>query len=176
MIFVKTPLLGGYLVGLEPNSDERGMFARAFCAREFETNSLETSFVQVNISTNKVVGTVRGMHFQREPHDEVKLIRCVKGSIYDVIVDLRKQSPTYLRWFGTELSEENGLMMYVPKGFAHGYQSLTEGATTLYMVSAYYAPHSESGCRFDDPRLAIRWPVEVTSISSKDARWPLLSQ
>src|SRR5450759_3619296 len=120
MIFTQTPLSGGYLIGLDPHSDERGMFARIFCAREFKSNGLESSFVQANISTNILVGTVRGMHFQRQPHAEVKLVRCVKGSIYDVIVDLREESQTYLQWFGAALSEENGLMMYVPEGFAHG--------------------------------------------------------
>ena len=114
------------------------------------------------------------MHYQHEPHAEVKLVRCVKGSIYDVIVDLRKDSPTYLQWFGTELSEENGVMIYVPKGFAHGYQSLSEGATALYMVSTNYFPDSEDGLRFNDPKLSIKWPLAVVSVSDKDAKWPLL--
>lgn len=175
MIFTPTPLLGGYLIGLEPQSDERGTFARAFCAREFEANGLENSFVQANISMNKLAGAVRGMHFQRQPHAEVKLVRCIRGSIYDVIVDLREESPTYVQWFGAVLSERNGLAMYVPKGFAHGYQSLTKGATVNYMASSFYEPDSEGGCRYDDPALAIRWPRTITSISGKDAKWPLLS-
>ena len=132
------------------------MFARAFCAQEFAAHGLETSFVQSNISTNARAGTVRGMHFQREPHAEVKLVRCIKGAIYDVIVDMREGSQTYLRWFGAELSDDNGLMMYVPKGFAHGYQALSDGATAFYMVSAFYAPQSEGGLRFDDPKLGDR--------------------
>jgi dTDP-4-dehydrorhamnose 3,5-epimerase len=150
------------------------MFARAFCAQEFAAEGLETLFVQANISTNTLAGTVRGMHFQREPHAEVKLVRCIKGSIYDVVIDMRKGSETYLRRFGAELSEDNGLMMYVPKGFAHGYQALTDGATTFYMVSAFYAPASEGGLRFDDPRLSIEWPRIVSDVSDKDAKWPLL--
>jgi len=150
------------------------MFARAFCAREFGAEGLETAFVQANISTNARAGTVRGMHFQREPHAETKLVRCVKGAIYDVIVDMRKASETFLRWFGAELSDDNGLAMYVPKGFAHGYQAMTNGATAFYMVSAYYEPSSEGGLRADDPKLAITWPRTVSGLSDKDARWPLL--
>ena len=114
------------------------------------------------------------MHFQREPHAEVKLVRCIKGAIYDVIVDMREGSPTQLRWFGAELSEENGLTMYVPKGFAHGYQALSDGATAFYMVSSFYAPEFEGGLRFDDPKLSIRWPRDVSDLSDKDAKWPLL--
>ncbi len=132
-------------------------------------------FVQANVSTNIRAGTVRGMHFQREPHAEVKLVRCTKGAIYDVIVDMREGSATHLRWFGAELSEQNGLAMYVPKGFAHGYQALSDGATAFYMVSAFYAPQSEGGVRYDDPRLAIGWPRPISELSDKDARWPLLA-
>jgi dTDP-4-dehydrorhamnose 3,5-epimerase len=172
--FTPTLLAGAYLVHLEPRVDERGLFARAFCANEFAGQKLETSFVQSNISSNAQAGTVRGLHFQRAPHAEVKLVRCVKGALYDAIVDMREGSPTYLQSFGVELSDENGLMIYVPKGFAHGYQALSDGATAFYMVSAPYAPHAEGGLRFDDPKLAIAWPRPVTAISDKDARWPLL--
>lgn len=172
--FAPTSLAGACLVHLEPRVDERGLFARAFCAKEFAAQGLETSFVQANISTNTHAGTVRGLHFQRAPHAEVKLVRCVKGALYDVIIDMRQGSDSYLRWFGTELNEDNGLMMYVPKGFAHGYQALTDGATAYYMVSAFYAPQAEGGLRFDDPRLAIEWPRAVSEISDKDAQWPLL--
>jgi len=174
MRFEQTPLAGSYLVHLDPRVDARGTFARAFCAQEFSAHALETSFVQANISTNARAGTVRGMHFQRAPHAEVKLVRCTRGAIYDVIVDMREGSKTYLRWYGAELSEENGLMMYVPKGFAHGYQALSDGATAFYMVSAFYGPDSESGLRFDDPRLAIKWPRAISEFSDKDAKWPLL--
>ena len=174
MRFEPIPLANGFLIHLDPHTDDRGMFARVFCAREFAKAGLENSFVQANISTNRLAGTVRGMHFQCEADAEVKLVRCIKGSIHDVVVDIRKGSPTYLRWFGVVLSEDNGLMMYVPKGFAHGYQALTDGATAFYMVSAYYTPASENGFRFDDPKLAIEWPASVSEISEKDARWPLL--
>lgn len=174
MIFSPTALAGAHLIGLERREDERGMFARTFCATEMESKGLEKSFVQANISKNTRAGTLRGMHYQHPPHGEVKLVRCIKGSIYDVIVDLREGSETYLQWFGAVLSEENGLMMYVPKEFAHGYQSLDDGATALYLVSCPYAPGSEGGLRYDDPQLAITWPMKVTNVSDKDAKWPLL--
>lgn len=174
MRFSPTPLAGACLVHLDARVDQRGSFARAFCAKEFAAEGLETSFVQANISTNNRAGTVRGMHFQRQPDAEVKLVRCVKGSIFDVVVDMREASPTYLSWFGAELSDDNGLMMYVPKEFAHGYQALTDGATAFYMVSSFYAPQSEGGLRYDDPRLGIAWPRAVSDVSDKDTKWPLL--
>ncbi|MGH6683953.1 MAG: dTDP-4-dehydrorhamnose 3,5-epimerase family protein, partial [Pseudolabrys sp.] len=127
MKFEPTPLAGAYLVHLEPRLDERGLFARAFCAREFAAQGLETSFVQTNISTNSRAGTMRGMHFQRAPDAEAKLVRSIKGAIYDVVVDMREDSTTYLGWYGAEISDDNHLAMYVPKGFAHGYQALTDG-------------------------------------------------
>lgn len=174
MRFTPTPLAGTCLIDFDARIDARGMFARAFCVQEFAAQGLETSFVQSNISTNTQAGTVRGLHFQRAPHAEVKLVRCVKGAVYDIVVDMREDSSTYLRWFGTELSDRNGTMMYVPKGFAHGYQALTDGATAFYMVSACYAPQAEGGLRYDDPKLAIKWPRAVSEISDKDAGWPLL--
>lgn len=175
MRFEPTLLAGSYLIHLDPRTDARGMFARAFCAREFASEGLESAFVQANISTNTLAGTVRGMHFQREPDAEVKLVRCIKGSLHDVIVDMRDGSTTYLRWYGAVLSEENGLAMYVPKGFAHGYQALTDGATAFYLVSSFYAPQSEGGLRFDDPKLSIKWPRAVSDVSDKDMKWPLLT-
>ncbi len=174
MRFTPTSLAGAYLIHLDPRKDERGMFARAFCAQEFGAQGLETTYVQANISTNARAGTVRGLHFQRAPHAEVKLVRCVKGALYDVIVDMREGSETFLRWFGAELTDDNGLTMYVPKGFAHGYQALSDGATAFYMVSAAYAPKAEGGLRYDDPKLAIAWPRAVSDVSDKDATWPLL--
>lgn len=175
MRFEPIPLNGGYLIHLDPRTDQRGTFARAFCEQDFSANGLESVFVQANVSINTRTGTVRGMHFQRDRHAEVKLVRCTKGAIYDVVVDMREGSATHLRWFGVELSEQNGLAMYVPKGFAHGYQALTDGATAFYMVSAFYAPQSEGGLRFDDPRLAIGWPRAISELSDKDARWQLLA-
>jgi len=174
MQFEATPLDGSWLVRLERHEDDRGSFARAFCAEEFAEHGLETNYVQANICVNAKAGIVRGMHFQLAPHAEVKLVRCMVGAIYDAIVDLRDDSPTFGRWFGVELSQENGLMMYVPRGFAHGYQALTDGATAHYMVSAAYAPKSESGVRHDDPRIAVRWPLPIADISVKDCSWPLI--
>lgn len=162
--FAPIPLAGSYLVRLDPHVDRRGMFARAFCANEFAAQGLETNYVQSNISHNVKAGILRGLHYQRGPHAEVKLVRCIKGAIYDVIVDMRETSDTYLGWFGAELSDKNGLMMYVPKGFAHGYQALSDDATAFYMVSAFYAPEAEGGLRYNDPRLAIVWPRSVTDI------------
>lgn len=176
MRFEPTPLAGAWLIHPEPRNDERGTFARAFCAQEFGAAGLETNYVQTSIGGNALAGTVRGMHFQRPPHAEVKLVRCIKGAIHDVIVDMRESSPSYLRWFGAQLSEENGLTMYVPHGFAHGYQALSGGATVFYMASAFYAPEAEGGLRHDDPRLAIAWPLPVAALSPRDAQHPLLGE
>ena len=167
-------LSGAYLIQLERRTDARGTFARAFCAREFAALGLRESFVQANISTNLKAGTVRGLHFQRDPHAEAKLVQCVKGSIYDVVVDMRKESATYLQWTGAELSDANGMMIYVPAGFAHGYQTLLDETNVLYLVSEFYTPESEGGLRHNDPKLAIEWPHAVSEISEKDGRWPLL--
>ena len=167
-------LSGAYLIQLEPRSDARGTFARAYCANEFAAQGLMDSFVQGNISTNLKSGTVRGLHFQYAPHAEAKLVQCVKGSVYDVIVDIREESATYLRWAGVELSDSNDVMIYVPAGFAHGYQTLIDGANVLYLVSEFYTPEAEGGLRYSDPKLGIRWPLAVSEISEKDGRWPLL--
>jgi dTDP-4-dehydrorhamnose 3,5-epimerase len=174
MIFHSTPLVGAFTIALEPREDKRGSFARSFCTKEFGVHGLEDKYVQSNLSRNLKAGLVRGMHFQTGLDAEVKLVRCIAGAIYDVIVDFRPHSPTYLQWFGAMLSEDNGLAMYVPRGFAHGYQSLTNGAMTHYMVSAFYAPKSEGGLRYDDPALRIEWPMEVTDLSEKDANWALI--
>ena len=174
MRFTAMPLSGAYLIQLEPRIDARGTFSRAFCAREFAAQGLTESFVQANLSTNLRAGIVRGLHFQNAPHGEAKLVQCVKGSVYDVIVDVRRESTTYLRWTGVELSDSNGLMIYVPAGFAHGYQTLDDGANVLYLVSEFYTPEAEGGLRYNDPKLAIKWPVAVSDVSEKDSRWPLL--
>ncbi|WP_416898625.1 MAG: dTDP-4-dehydrorhamnose 3,5-epimerase [Minwuia sp.] len=176
MIFRTTPLDGAYTIELERRQDARGYFARAFCAREFADRGLETEFVQANLSVNAQAGLVRGMHFQAGDDAEVKLVRCVRGAIFDAIVDIRAGSPTHLQWFGAELSEDNGLMMYVPRGFAHGYQSIAEGTMVHYMVSAFYAPDAERGLRHDDPMIGIDWPRPVTDLSEKDRAWPLLER
>ncbi len=173
MIFGETQLAGAYVVDLEPREDERGFFARAWCAEEFAERGLSTEIAQCNVSFNHHKGTLRGMHYQVAPHEEVKLIRCTRGSIYDVIVDLRPHSPTYLDWIGVELSADNRRWLYVPNGFAHGYQTLEDSTETYYQVSASYAPGAERGLRWDDPAIGIEWPeAGERIISAKDRSWP----
>lgn len=174
MFFIQVSLPDVFLIKNEPQSDSRGSFSRTFCAEEFKKNSLETHFVQANISKNIYAGTVRGMHFQHVPHAEVKLVSCISGSIYDVVVDIRKHSATYLKWFGAELSANNGLMMYVPHGFAHGYQVLEDGAVVHYLVSNFYTPNAEEGLRYNDPVIGIQWPLPASHVSAKDSDWPLI--
>lgn len=172
MNFTETPLAGAFLIDPQRREDARGWFARTYCAREFEAHALPTHMVQTNMSLTKKKGTLRGMHYQKDPDAEDKLVRCVQGAIFDAIVDLRPQSPTYCRWFGAELSADNGRMLLVPKGFAHGFVTLTEDAAVTYQVSAYYSPQSEGGARFDDPAFGIEWPVPVLDMSDKDRSWP----
>lgn len=175
MKFSPLPMKDAFLVSLDLHTDMRGAFARAFCKSEFKANGIDMEIRQANISINKSAGIVRGLHFQHPPHAEIKLIRCIRGAVFDVIVDMRRSSPTFGKWFGTELSEGNGLLIVVPKGFAHGYQALCDGATLYYMVSADYAPEAEGGLRHNDPRLGIKWPLPVSGVSEKDMQWPLLS-
>jgi dTDP-4-dehydrorhamnose 3,5-epimerase len=174
MHFTQTPLAGAYVIDLEKRGDDRGYFARAFCAREFAEQGLATHFVQANMSLNRVTGTLRGLHFQSAPAQETKLVRCVTGALYDVIVDIRPDSPTHLQSFGVELSAENGRALYVPKGFAHGFLTLTPDTTASYMVDEFYTSQAEGGLRYDDPALGIDWPGDVRVISPKDADWPLI--
>lgn len=175
MIFSKTPLTGSYLIEITPHNDQRGMFARVFCSKEFSEAGLESKFVQANISENFAKGTARGMHYQTGTHAEVKVVRCFRGEIYDVIVDLRPSSPTYLQHFGITLSESNNLALYIPKGFAHGYQTLTDNTAIHYLISEFHDPNSEGGCRYNDPMINIHWPLEISSMSEKDQKWPLLN-
>lgn len=172
MNFTGTPLAGAFVIDPQRREDARGWFARTYCAREFEAHGLPTHMVQTNMSLTKKKGTLRGMHYQKDPDAEDKLVRCVQGAIFDAIVDLRPQSPTYCRWFGAELSADNGRMLLVPKGFAHGFVTLTDDAAVTYQVSAYYSPQSEGGARFDDPAFGIEWPVPVLDMSDKDRNWP----
>ncbi|GGE32073.1 dTDP-4-dehydrorhamnose 3,5-epimerase [Agaricicola taiwanensis] len=160
------------LIEPEPRGDSRGFFARIYCGDEFAAEGLETDFVQVNNSLSAQAGTLRGMHYQLPPAAEVKLVRCIRGSLWDCIVDLRPNSPTSGKWFAAELSAENRLMMYVPRGFAHGFITLTEDTEVIYMVSAAYAPQSERGLRWNDPAFGIEWPRQPMEISEKDASWP----
>jgi len=172
MRFQKTPLEGAYTIELEKHGDERGFFARFFCEKEFSAAGLETYFPQINNSMSTRKGAIRGLHYQLAPNSEVKVMRCVRGAIYDVIVDLRAGSPTFLRWFGSELTAENRIMMYVPRGYAHAFLSLTDDVEVVYMASAFYAPESERGLRWDDPAIGIKWPIEPREVSGKDRSWP----
>ncbi len=172
MHFIPTTLAGAVLIQPEFRMDERGHFARTFCEIEFAGAGLETRFPQQNHSFNDVSGTLRGMHFQHAPESEVKVVRCTRGAIRDVIIDLRPKSDTYLRWEAFELTEENGHQLYVPKGFAHGYVTLKDQSAVSYLVSTPYAPTAEGGVRWNDPAFGIDWKIEVRQISDKDARWP----
>lgn len=176
MKFTETSLTGAYLIDLEKRGDERGFFARFYCEREFSEHGLATKFVQVNNSLSAQRGTLRGMHYQLPPSGEVKIVRCVRGSLFDVIVDLRPRSPTYLQWFGAELTAENRTMMYVPVGFAHGFLTTSDDAEALYLVSAFYAPNDERGMRWNDPRVGIQWPLEPAVVSAKDGAHPDFSE
>ncbi len=173
MIFKETPLKGAFVVELEPFHDERGFFARAFCRREFEAHGLKPEVAQSNLSFSRKRGTLRGMHYQVPPASETKFIRCTRGAIYDVIIDLRPDSPTYLQHYGVELSAENRRAIYVPELFAHGCQTLTDDTEIVYLVSEFYTPGCERGLRFDDPAFKIDWPLPVEVISEKDRSWPL---
>ena len=172
MLFTKTKLDGAWLIEPEPISDSRGWFARTFCEREFGEHGLETRFVQHSTSQNVSRGTLRGMHFQTEPHAEIKLVRCLKGAIYDVIIDLNPGSPTYCQWQGFELSAANMRQLYIPKGFAHGFQTLEDASEIGYLISEFYAPEASKGVRWDDPTFAIQWPLPVSVMSDKDKAWP----
>ena len=174
MLFTQTKLKGAFIIDLEPRQDRRGFFARTFCAKEFEAHGLKPAVAQCNLSFNHKKGTLRGMHYQIPPAAETKLIRCTQGAIYDVIVDMRPESPTYLQHIGVELTAENRRALYVPEMFAHGYQALSDGAEVIYQVGEFYTPGYERGMRYNDPALKIDWPLPVSEISQKDAAWPLL--
>lgn len=176
MRFEPTPLGGAWVITLEPRADQRGHFARAFCREEFEAHGIESHVAQCNTSFNVAAGTLRGMHYQTEPAAETKLVRCVRGAIYDVIVDLRPGSPTRLQHFGIELTADNLKMLFVPRGFAHGFLTLAPATEAFYMVGTPYAPEYEGGLRYDDPVLGIDWPAPVEVVSAKDRSWPLLGE
>jgi dTDP-4-dehydrorhamnose 3,5-epimerase len=176
MIFTETPLKGAFLIDLERREDDRGFFARAFCQREFEAHGLEPVIAQANIGFNRRRGTIRGMHFQYPPAAETKLVRCVRGAIIDVIVDLRPESPTYLRHVAVELSADNRRGIFVPERFAHGYQTLEDDTETTYHVGEFYTPGSEGGLLYDDTGLGLEWPLPVSVISEKDRQWKPLSE
>ncbi|MDB5945275.1 MAG: rfbC [Ramlibacter sp.] len=172
MRFTTTALAGATIVDVERREDPRGYFGRTYCEREFAAHGLPTRMVQTNMSLTRKSGTLRGMHYQVAPNAEDKLVRCVRGTIWDAIVDIRPESPTYCGWIGVELSEANGRMLLVPKGFAHGFVTLTDDAAVTYQVSEFYTPAAEKGARHDDPAFGIDWPVPVTDMSDKDRSWP----
>ena len=172
MKFHPTPLRGAYTIEPERRGDDRGFFARVFCQDEFAKAGLTPQIVQANNSLSAKKGTLRGLHYQLAPKAEVKIVRCIRGALWDAIIDLRPDSPTFTRWFGAELNAENRLMMYVPRGFAHAILTLSDDAEALYLVSDFYAPEQERGVRWNDPKFKIDWPIEPTEISTKDAQWP----
>ena len=169
MIFTETELKGAFIIDLEQRQDQRGFFARTFCMREFETHGLKPTVAQCNLSFNYKKGTLRGMHYQTTPVAEAKLVRCSQGAIYDVIIDLRPESPTYMSHIGVELTAENRRSLYIPEMFAHGFQTLTDEAEVMYQMSEFYAPDYQCGLRYDDPAFGIDWPLPVSVISEKDA-------
>ena len=174
MIFKETELRGAYVIEPEIRKDERGFFARTWSAEEFSLERLNATLVQCSTSWNKRKGTLRGMHFQSSPHEEAKLVRCTAGALYDVIVDLRRDSPTWGQWFGTELTRQNLRMIFVPEGFAHGFQTLADDTDVFYQISAYYHPESARGIRWDDPTVAIDWPLPISVISQRDQMLPVI--
>src|SRR5437773_5308552 len=176
MIFLETKLNAAFIIDLDCREDHRGFFARVFCQHEFSEHGLKPLIAQANIAFNKKKGTLRGMHFQFPPATETKLVRCTRGAILDIIVDLRPESPTYLLHIAVELSEENGRALYVPEHFAHGYQVLCDNTETSYQVGEFYAPDCESGLMHNDPRLGLQWPLPVAVISDKDQKFKLLDQ
>jgi dTDP-4-dehydrorhamnose 3,5-epimerase len=172
MKFHPTTLKGAYTIEPERRGDDRGFFARVFCQDEFAQAGLTPQIVQANNSLSAKKGTLRGLHYQLAPKAEIKIVRCIRGALWDAIIDLRPDSPTFAKWFGAELNAENRLMMYVPRGFAHAILTLTDDAEALYLVNEFYAPEQERGVRWNDPKFKIDWPIEPTEISAKDAQWP----
>jgi len=172
MRFTETKVKGAFLVDLERREDNRGFFARSWCAREFQANGLNATVAQVNVALTAVKATLRGMHLQALPHAESKTVRCTRGSVFDVVLDLRANSPSFKRWDAFELNEINHCMLYIPEGCAHGYQSLVDASEIEYLTSAFYSPESAYGVRFNDPAFGINWPLSVDLISDADRAWP----
>ena len=172
----QTPLQGAFVIEPEPFADDRGLFARVFCKQELQSILRGKNIVQINHSMTRQKSAIRGMHFQHPPKTEIKMVRCIAGEVFDVMIDLRKGSPSFLKWHGEILSAENMKMMYVPEGFAHGFQTLQPNCELLYLHTAFYSPEHEGGVRYNDPKIGIKWPLEVTEISDKDERYSLLPQ
>jgi dTDP-4-dehydrorhamnose 3,5-epimerase len=175
MIFTPTKIHGVFLIELEPRRDERGFFARQWCAEEFTRGGLDARVAQINTARSLAVGTLRGVHYQKAPHAEVKLVRCARGAVFDVAVDLRIGSPTFGQWFGTELDDESGRMLYIPEGCGHGYLTLAPKTDLVYQASVPYEPKSATGVRYDDPMFNIVWPGPINVVSSQDQNWPIFS-
>lgn len=171
MIFTETKLKGAFIIDLEPHRDRRGFFARTFCAQEFEAHGLKSTIAQCNLSYNHQKGTLRGMHYQIPPVSETKVVSCVRGAIYDVIIDLRPDSPTYTQHIAVELTAENRRALYIPELFAHGFQTLTDDAEVLYQMGEFYTPGYDRGIRYDDPMFSIEWQLPVSVISDRDLAW-----
>ena len=176
MIFTETKLKGAFIIDLERREDSRGFFARGFCRKEFEAHGLKPTIAQANVAHNIHMGTVRGMHFQFPPAAETKLVRCTRGAILDIIVDLRPESPTYLQHVGVELNEDNQRALYVPERFAHGYQTLRDNTDTSYQVGEFYTPSAEGGLMYNDPKLGLKWPLPVSVVSDKDQKFEPLAK
>jgi dTDP-4-dehydrorhamnose 3,5-epimerase len=174
MKFIAMPLSGAYVIDLEPFIDERGLFVRTFCLNEFAAIGFSKQIVQINHSITRQKGTIRGMHYQVPPACEIKIIRCIQGSVYDVMVDIRRDSPTFMQWYAVKLSKDNMCMVYIPEGFAHGFQALTDNVELIYHHTEYYSPEYELGLRFDDPTLALNWPLKAVAISPRDQSYPLI--
>jgi dTDP-4-dehydrorhamnose 3,5-epimerase len=172
MIFTSTQLEGVVLVDIEPREDERGFFARTWCRQELAARGLDTEIAQESLSYNRLRGTVRGLHFQRPPYEETKIVRCIRGAMFDVVVDLRPNSSSYLQWQGFELTAENRRALYIPKGFAHGFQTLADHCDIAYQISEFHAPQAAAGYRYDDIAFRIVWPLPVTMIGERDLGWP----
>src|SRR5258706_14534544 len=176
MTFTPTRLAGSFIIDLDPKADERGWFARYYCKDEFKKIGHTKEWVQMNHSVTYKKGSIRGMHYQVHPYREIKMVRCIAGSVFDVIIDLRKHSDTFLKWFGIELSSENKKMLYIPEGFAHGFQCLTDDCELIYHHTEFYAPAAEAGIKYDDPKIDIKWALPVTTISQRDAEHPYLDR
>lgn len=176
MKFIKLPLNGAFVIEPEPITDKRGSFSRVFCKDELLEIGHTDAIAQINHSSNVESGTIRGVHFQRPPSAEIKIVKCIKGAIFDVIVDIRTKSTTFLKWYGETLSEANMKMMYVPKGFAHGFQALQPGSELIYFSTEKYTPGAEGALRYDDPKLAINWPLPVSTVSERDLSHPFIGE
>lgn len=175
MLFTATPISGAFLIDLEPMTDSRGSFARAFCKREFAAQGIDLEIAQCNLARTSYAGVIRGLHYQERPAEEKKLVRCLSGAVLDALIDMRPESPTYRAVFSVRLDPENRKALFIPAGVAHGYQTLADNTEFFYMTDQFYSPSVERGVRYDDPRLGVEWPLPARDVTSRDREWPLLS-